>query len=346
VSDPTRKRGADSQAGPRGRGPSRTLPPPVLISSSQSGEVGLDDQGSATAGALATVTAIRAAPKGSSDRILLAEDNPVNQRVTVAMLVNLGFCVDVVEDGVEAVSAAALVPYRAILMDCQIPVLNGYESTVEIRGREGASRSTPIIAITSSATESDFQHCIDVGMNGLLAKPVSVNELAAALTAWAPDQQGPSLDTFPVIPQPTTTTGRQPPDGSARPALDPEVVERLERLGADTGEDLMGQVAELFLADADTRIVTLREALARQDGSTLIQSAHTMCGASASLGAADLARLCARLATDGAVSDIEEARSLLSSVEVELARVRAALRASRTVEPQTEAPVPATTHQR
>ena len=96
MSDPIKKEGNDSKAGPRGR--PRKPPAPVLVSSVQSGEVGLHDHGSATAGARATVTGIRAAPKGSSDRILLAEDNPVNQRVTVAMLVNLGFCVDVVED--------------------------------------------------------------------------------------------------------------------------------------------------------------------------------------------------------------------------------------------------------
>jgi CheY-like chemotaxis protein len=305
--------------------------------------VGLDDHGLSTAGAVATITGIRVVPKGSSDRILLAEDNPVNQRVTVAMLVSLGFCVDVVEDGIEAVSVAALVPYRAILMDCQIPVLNGYEATVEIRGREGASRTSPIIAVTASATEDDFQHCMDVGMNGLLAKPVNINELAGALAAWAPDQRGPNLDADAVIAQATSTTGHPPITGSDRPALDPEVVNRLERLGADTGEDLMGQVAELFMADADSRIATLREAVARQDGPALIQSAHTMCGASASLGAADLARLCARLSTDGAVSDPEEAQSLLLAVESELARVEAALAASRTVTRHTRGPVPATT---
>ena len=238
----------------------------------------------------------------------MAEDNQVNQRVTVAMLEHLGYCVDVVEDGVEAVSAATLVPYRAILMDCQIPVLNGYEATIEIRGREGASRSTPIIAVTSSVTESDRQRCLAVGMSGLLAKPVSVDALEEGMARWAPDPTGPDVILDPVAPLPSTTTGRPPADTSERPALDPDVVARLEQLGAATGEDLMGQVAVLFLADAETRMVILREALARADGPTLIESAHTMCGASASLGAADLARLCARLATDGAVSDPEEGK--------------------------------------
>jgi CheY-like chemotaxis protein len=265
----------------------------------------------------------------------------VNQRVTVAMLEHLGYCVDVVEDGVEAVTAATVVPYRAILMDCQIPVLNGYEATIEIRGREGASRSTPIIAVTSSVTETDRQRCLAVGMNGLLAKPVSIDALEEGMARWAPDPTGPEVILDPMAPLPSTTTGRPPADASERPALDPEVVGRLESLGAATGEDLMGQVATLFLADAETRMVMLRDALARADGPALIESAHTMCGASASLGAADLARLCARLATDGAVSDPEEAEALLQSVEAELDRVRRALEASRLTVSMARAPSPA-----
>jgi two-component system sensor histidine kinase/response regulator len=321
------KQGTDSPRSSKDR-PARKPPAPVLVSSIQSGQVGPANRGSSSSGARATVTGIRVIPKGASDRILLAEDNQVNQRVTVAMLEHLGYCVDVVEDGVEAVTAATLVPYRAILMDCQIPVLNGYEATIEIRGGEGASRTTPIIAVTSSANESDRQRCLASGMSGLLAKPVSVDALQEGMARWAPDPTGPDVIHHPVAPLPSTTTGRPPADASERPALDPEVVERLEQLGAATGEDLMGQVAVLFLADAETRMVILRDALARADGPTLIESAHTMCGASASLGAADLARLCARLATDGAVSDAEEGEALLQSVEAELERVRCALAAT------------------
>jgi CheY-like chemotaxis protein len=270
----------------------------------------------------------RAHPTGSSDRILLVEDNPVNQGVTVAMLESLGYCVDVVDNGVEAVITATMVPYRAILMDCQIPVLNGFETTREIRDQYGASRLSPIIAVTSSATEADQQRCLDAGMNGHLSKPLSLESLAAGMARWAPDPS--ALSVAPVgLPHPTRVVA--PPDvaplsvGGDRPALDADVVRRLERLGAEAGEDLMGQLARLFLADADTRIVALRGALARNDGPALMSIAHTMCGASANLGAADLARLCARLATDGAVSDPETAEALVHAVATELARVRSAL---------------------
>ena len=165
-------------------------------------------------------------------------------------------------------------------------------------------------------------------MNGLLSKPVNLESLAAGMARWAPDPSAPAAAAA-VASHPTRVVvapdTAPPPDDVDRPALDADVVGRLERLGAETGEDFMGQLAHVFLADAETRIVALRQALARDDGPALIGIAHTMCGASANLGAADLARLCAHLATNGAVVDLESVEALIQSVEAELARVRSAL---------------------
>jgi CheY-like chemotaxis protein len=269
---------------------------------------------------------LRSAPEGSSDRVLLVEDNPVNQKVTVAMLEKLGFCVDVVDNGVEAVIAATMVPYRAILMDCEIPVLNGYETTSEIRTQSGASRESPIIAVTSASTELDQQRCLAAGMDGHLTKPLTLGVLSAGLSRWAPVAEptvGPDQEQHPAVSQ------RGQEHGDDEPALDAVVLDRLERLGAEAGEDLVGELTALFLTDADIRIVALHDALTRLDGPALIHAAHTLCGASANLGAAVLARLCARLATDGTVGDLENGEALLLSVEEELARVRAALMAFR-----------------
>jgi CheY-like chemotaxis protein len=267
-------------------------------------------------------TGLRSGPQGSSDRVLLVEDNAVNQKVTVAMLEKLGFCADVVDNGVEAVIAATMVPYRAILMDCEIPVLNGYETTSEIRTQSGASRESPIIAVTSASTELDQQRCLAAGMDGHLTKPLTLGALSAGLSRWAPVAE-PTVGPDPEHSTAVAHRGQGHDDGE--PALDAVVLDRLERLGTEAGEDLVGELATLFLADADTRIVALHEALARQDGPALIHAAHTLCGASANLGAATMARLCARLATDGTVGDLENGEALLQSVEEELARVRAAL---------------------
>jgi PAS domain S-box-containing protein len=133
----------------------------------------------------------RLARDGSSGRILLAEDNLVNQRVASVMLVNLGYDVDIVENGALAVAAATATRYRAILMDCQMPVLDGFDATAQIRSLHGESSRTPIVAVTASAMKSDVQHCLDAGMDDYLSKPVRLKALATVMARWAPDSSEP-----------------------------------------------------------------------------------------------------------------------------------------------------------
>lgn len=139
----------------------------------------------------AATPAPRLQPPGRSHQVLLAEDNPVNQRVASAMLENLGFQVDVVADGAQAVQAAASTSYQAILMDGQMPVLDGYQATTEIRRLSQGSRRTPIIAVTGSAMKSDQQRCLAAGMDDYLAKPLNLNTLADILRRWTSDASDP-----------------------------------------------------------------------------------------------------------------------------------------------------------
>ncbi|MEA2704663.1 MAG: hypothetical protein QOD63_2608, partial [Actinomycetota bacterium] len=125
---------------------------------------------------------------GSAGRVLLAEDNLVNQQVASAMLVNLGFAVDIAADGAEAVAAATTTRYRAILMDCQMPVMDGYQATGQIRSLPGESRRTPIVAVTASAMKSDVQRCLEAGMDDHLSKPLRLKALATVMARWAPDR--------------------------------------------------------------------------------------------------------------------------------------------------------------
>jgi PAS domain S-box-containing protein len=245
----------------------------------------------------------RPAPKVRPGRILLAEDNPVNQRVARAMLEHLGFDVDVVADGAEAVKAATGAEYQAILMDCQMPDLDGYEATTEIRRLQGASPRVPIIAVTASAMKSDKQRCLAAGMDDYLPKPLTLKALASMLDRWAPDETGPE----------------------PQPVLDAEIVGRLARMGEATDEDLVGQLATLFLTDSNLRIVELRQAVAGDNAHAVAQSAHTLRGASAILGATELARLCAALEMSGAADDLIGGGEQLEAVEAELERVRTAL---------------------
>lgn len=248
-----------------------------------------------------------------------------SQRVATALLEHLGFEVDIVVEGTQAVRAAALTTYRAILMDCGIPGLDGYQATQQIRRLKGPSRRTRIIAVTASATESDRQRCLAAGMDDHLAKPLSLKTLAAMLTRWAPEPPVAIADDRTVPVQGGGDACAPPTTDAGCAVLDAHIMARLERLGAAAGHDLVGQLAALFLADADTRLGTLRQALADNDTEAVAREAHTLSGSSASLGATDLARLCGTLAADRAVADLPGRRALFDGIEDELGRVRSAL---------------------
>ena len=130
------------------------------------------------------VAGLPRSPQEASASVLVADDNPVNQKVATAMLRGAGHQVDVVSDGVEAVAAMAARRYAAVLMDCQMPRMDGYAATARIRADEGASRHTPIIAMTASAMESDRQRCLQAGMDDFVAKPVAMAELLAVVARW------------------------------------------------------------------------------------------------------------------------------------------------------------------
>ena len=122
-----------------------------------------------------------AAPPAQGGRVLVAEDNPVNQKVAAAMLKRLGYQVDVVADGREAVTAVQAVPYLAVLMDCQMPEMNGYEAATEIRRLEGPGHHLPIVALTASAIKGDEDRCIAAGMDAYVTKPVTLDTLGTVL---------------------------------------------------------------------------------------------------------------------------------------------------------------------
>ena len=128
-------------------------------------------------------------------RILVAEDNPVNQRVASHMLNKLGYRCDIASNGKEAVEMLVQLPYDLVLMDCQMPEMDGYMATRSIREREGATgRRTPIIAMTANAMREDRARCLDAGMDGFIPKPIALEELETAMECWIPSESKPGAE--------------------------------------------------------------------------------------------------------------------------------------------------------
>lgn len=116
-------------------------------------------------------------------RVLLAEDEPINQELVAVLLEDLGLQVDQVSDGLQAVDAATRQPYELIFMDMQMPRMNGLEASRAIR-RDGPNRHTPIIALTANAFDEDRQRCLDAGMSDFVTKPMAADQLPERLLAW------------------------------------------------------------------------------------------------------------------------------------------------------------------
>ncbi len=130
---------------------------------------------------------------GKPIRVLVAEDNAINQRVALLQLQRLGFRADAVANGLEVLDALARVPYDIVLMDCQMPEMDGYEATRRLREREQATRHTTVIAMTASARAEDRERCLEAGMDDYISKPVQFSDLAQVLGRWvgAADQLTP-----------------------------------------------------------------------------------------------------------------------------------------------------------
>lgn len=268
----------------------------------------------------------RLKPEASSGalqgRVLLVEDNPINQGVAKAMLSKLGLQWRLAEDGAEAVRQVRETDFDLVLMDCQMPVMDGYQATAAIRALpDGRGASLPIVALTANAMQGDEQVCRDAGMTDFLPKPYTLAVLQAMLMRWLPG----TLDLAPAPPMPASraAVGAAASEPSA---INLKTIDALRELDEPGSTALVTQLVTSFLQSADRNLERIESALADGNAKALSQAAHSIKSSAANLGAEALAGCYRDLEKCGREGRIEEARHLLPQARREQQRTLPQLR--------------------
>ncbi len=283
-------------------------------------------------------------------KVLLAEDNPVNVEVALAMLEGLGFDVVCARDGAEALRAAQAQDFDLVLMDCQMPVMDGFAATAEIRRfdlQRGRARALPILAITANALQGDREACLAAGMDDYLSKPFTQQQLgqtigrwialpraasvhhndAAAAPAAAPAEPalaGPAL-AMPARAAPASHSGAAQAQQGA--SINRRALDNIRALSASGGDALVQRVIHAYVDDTPQQFRTLREAIHDINTSTIRKAAHSLKSSSANVGADALAHMCKEMEKLGRADSTEGASGMLTDMEREFQAVRHTLSA-------------------
>ncbi|MGA9160405.1 MAG: GAF domain-containing protein [Actinomycetota bacterium] len=244
-------------------------------------------------------------------RILVAEDNVVNQRLALRLLEKLGYRADVVANGLEAVEAVERQGYDLVLMDVQMPEMDGVEATRQILERWPDGERPWIVAMTAEVMRGDREGFLAAGMNDYVAKPIRPQELVAAI-ARAPSREGPAAATEPA---------------ERAPAVDASVLTRLaESMGGD--DAFVAELIEQFVTDSPALVKTARHGLESGDADEVRRAAHTLKSNAATFGANELADRCRRLEATAKTGTLDDGLAQIGAIGQELERVHAALRSS------------------
>ena len=254
----------------------------------------------------------------ASLKILLVEDTPINQKVGLNQLRVLGCAADVANNGAEALSILALKNYDIVLMDCQMPILDGYEATLELRRMEAADvaagsiephQKTVVIAMTANALKGDREKCLAAGMDDYISKPISIENLKSVLENW-------SLQLKIEIPQ-------FPGEEVQNSASDLESVVDIARLREIAGADLEfeREILQAFVVDTGSYLEAAKEAIVSGDMETLARRAHQIQGVSATAAVRLMPEMAAELQSLAESNDLEGATKIIAELAIILAQV-------------------------
>jgi CheY-like chemotaxis protein len=291
-------------------------------------------------------------------RLLLVEDNPVNQELALAMLMELGVEAVSAWSGEEALVKLAAEQFDVVLMDCQMPKLDGYATTRRLReweDRTGRDR-TPVVALTANALNGDAARCFEAGMDRYLSKPFTIDQLYRTMESCLPNGASVEFFSSPELDAPAKTDVDTATAVAAREAasdqaasgeaasgealtgeagsgeaasdeavLDEATLDRVRDLHKLGGPNLLGRMAELYAANSRTLIGNARAAVAARDAKGVLQAAHALKSSSGSVGALRLAERCESLENAGRFATLDGADALLLAVTAEHARVLRAL---------------------
>jgi CheY-like chemotaxis protein/HPt (histidine-containing phosphotransfer) domain-containing protein len=252
--------------------------------------------------------------------VLLVEDNPVNQDVAREMLESMGLGVHVAEDGVQALEVLANGRYDAVLMDCHMPRMDGFQATRALRERERAQGllRTPVIALTANALAGDRQACLDAGMDDYLGKPFTSVQLLLTLRRWMPARSEAEA------PQPAPPAPVDVAAESEAP-IDLRVLDQLRALNPARGAQLVARVVSTFLDTVPAQLDRLQKAAAERDADALRELAHSLKSTAAHLGAQRLSALAREIEQHGRDGFAEPCVALVDAALGEFERVRAEL---------------------
>jgi two-component system, sensor histidine kinase and response regulator len=256
--------------------------------------------------------------QGRKLRLLLADDNTNNRDVARWQLDKLGCATDAVVNGREALEAMTRTLYDLVLMDCQMPEMDGYEATRQIRQREGSARHTKIVAMTAHALTDDSKKCLAAGMDDYITKPVRLETLASAIRRAL----GAPVDPYAVLLNPAAlATSGSGADGEA-PAVNAVAMASLHAKG-----DLLKRLIKIFNKEVPEQLEQIAQSLTQHDTANAALIAHNLKGTAATFGAARMHEFASKIERTADAGEAETAAAGLKRLRVECNRVQQALEA-------------------